>query len=59
MLSMDSLPPMCFPTPNAEAEQQSAREALEYAVVLSTRLQDKASFQRNIGALKPYLAVSS
>ncbi len=58
MLGMDSLPPVCFPVPNAEIEQQLAREALEYATILSARTHDKLSFQRNIAALKPFFALN-
>lgn len=54
MLELDSLPPLSFETENAVNERKFAREALEYAVILSINMGDKDSFQRHITCLRPY-----
>lgn len=54
LIDIDSLPPLCFESPNSLAEQTLARNILEYAVVLSIKQSDKDAFQRNISSLRPY-----
>ena len=54
MINMDSLPPLCAESPTAESERALAREALEWAVLLSVRQGDKGAFQRNLASLRPY-----
>ncbi len=54
MLDLDSLPPIAQDSPTAADERRLFAQVLEYAVLLSVEQQDKASFQRNISALRPY-----
>lgn len=56
MLELDSLPPLSIETENAASERKFAREALEYAVILSVNMCDKDSFERHITCLRPYYA---
>jgi 26S proteasome regulatory subunit N12 len=59
MLEMDSLPPMMVATPNATAEREMGKQALEYAVLLSINVGDKDAFQRHMTALRPYYFAGS
>lgn len=54
MIDLESLPPLGIDTEFATEERAVAREILEYAVILSVKMKDKESFQRNISSLRPY-----
>lgn len=59
IMDLDSLPPISLESPNAASEIAFAREALEYATLLSVNMSDKDSFQRNISCLRPYYTSST
>lgn len=54
MMDLESLPPLCLDTPTAPQERLLFKSVLEYAVLMSVGMKDKASFQRNISSLRPY-----
>lgn len=54
MIDLDSLPPICAETPSAADERALFRQVLEYGVLLSVAVQDRAAFQRNISSLRPF-----
>jgi hypothetical protein len=53
-MELDSLPPLYLDSPNALAEQITAREIYEHAVLLAIKNSDKASFQSYMSILHPY-----